>query len=101
MSDRSGPARLAVHIDRLVLEGVDLNRDDRDQLDTGVREALGRSLTGGLDLVLLAGEFSSLVAPAVPLGVRDDPRRLGQSIGHAVGLALRDPSGARPDGSRT
>ena len=75
-----------VHVERLILEGVDVPRAQRPLLQAAVEAELGRLLTAeGLGSELMAGGALPRVSGGdVQLTGEGDPTRLGQRIGRAV-----------------
>ena len=75
-----------VHIERLVLDGIDLPRYDRAALKASVSAELARLLAdGGLSSSLRAGgAVPSLPAGGIQLAAQSEPTHLGQQIARAV-----------------
>jgi hypothetical protein len=71
-----------VHIERLVLDGIDLPWRDRAALKASVSAELGRLLAdGGLRA---SGAVPSLPAGGIQLAAQSEPTHLGQQIARAV-----------------
>jgi len=75
-----------LHIERLILEGVDLAPGQRPGLQAAVESELTRLLTeGGLAPQLTAGgALPRVTSPAIQLGHGDAPTTLGRQIAGAV-----------------
>jgi hypothetical protein len=75
-----------VHIERLILDGIDLPRRDRAALKASVSAELGRLLAdGGLSPAVRAGgAVRSLPAGGIQLAAQSEPTHLGQQIARAV-----------------
>lgn len=79
-----------MHIDRLVLDGLDLGRRDGEH----VRAAMARELTrllaaGGMPHALARGGAQrSVPAPAIRLGLQPAPARVGREIARSVHRGL-------------
>jgi hypothetical protein len=83
---------LHLHIERVVLDGIDLDPADRPALQAALAAELGRCLAqaGGLGPALAAGGAQpALRAPGFQLAPATGPARLGRQIARAVhgGLA--------------
>lgn len=75
-----------LHIERLVLEGIDLGPTERPLLQAALEAELGRLLAqGGLGADLAGGgAVPSVRATGFEMGGDKDPTRLGQQIAGAV-----------------
>ena len=76
---------IGLHIERLVIEGVEMTPVERTVFAESLRHELTRLLQGGLDTRLRTGLATPSIAaaPAV-LGAPFDARRAGVSVAHAV-----------------
>jgi hypothetical protein len=81
-----GKANIAVHIERLVLDGVDLHARNGDLLGATVEAELARMLAeGGLQGELMAGGATYRVAGGtISLPATGDPATWGRHIAGAV-----------------
>ena len=75
-----------VHVERLVLDGIDLPQRDRAALKASVSAELAHLLAdGGLSPALRAGgAVPSLPAGGIQLAAQSGPTHLGQQIARAV-----------------
>jgi hypothetical protein len=74
-----------LHIEQLVLRGVELTPSQRQQLQAGLEAALTQQLTqGGLAPELLRSANPVVAAQAMPWRSGQDAAQLGQSIARAV-----------------
>lgn len=75
-----------LHIERLVLEGINLAPHEHGLLQAAVEAELGRLLSaGGVSQELAGGvALPSLRAGNIQLGNRTGPAQLGQQIAQAV-----------------
>ncbi len=75
-----------LHIERLILDGVDIGPNQRHLLHASVQSELCRLLTeGGVAPQLTAGGAQPLVtSPAIQLGSGHGPTELGRQIAGAV-----------------
>jgi hypothetical protein len=83
--------KIAVRIDRLVLDGLPVTPADGQQIRRAVRAELGRLLTigGPQRLSAAAGAVPALAAPTLQLAGGESPKVLGTRIAHAVHDALQ------------
>lgn len=93
-------ARVHVHVERLVLEGLDLPAGGGRAVADAVREEIARLLRrDGLGPEAAGGAVPSAAARAVR--VTSDPFDLGTAVGRSVHGAIRDGAGmAGPAGER-
>jgi hypothetical protein len=91
-------ARIHLHIERLVLEGLDLPPGGSRAVADAVREEIAR-LVGerGLGPDVEAGGAAPS-APARPVGATSDPVALGTAVGRSVHGALHGGPGGGPGG---
>ena len=77
---------ITLHIERLIVEGLDLPQRQRGVLQTALEAELGRLLAQGEIGTHLAqgGAVPRLAAPAIQLRANTDPTVLGTSIAQAV-----------------
>jgi len=77
---------ITLHIERLIVEGLDLPQRQRGVLQTALEAELGRLLAQGEIGTHLAqgGAVPRLAAPAIQLPAHADPTVLGASIAQAV-----------------
>ena len=77
---------ITLHIERLVLEGIALDRTQREQLRAAVEAELTRLLTGdGLSGGLAqGGAVPNVPAAPIQLAADNDPGALGQQIAQSV-----------------
>jgi hypothetical protein len=75
-----------LHIDRLVLDGIDVGPADRPRLQAAVEQELARLIgAGGLSPELAGGvAVPSVRAPQIALAPDAKPAQLGTSIAGAV-----------------
>ena len=75
-----------LHIDRLVLDGVNVRAADRPRLQTAIESELARLIaTGGIAPELANGvAVPSVRAPQIALPQKNDATQLGTSIAGAV-----------------
>jgi len=84
-----------LHIDRLVLDGLDLDHHQRPLLQAAVQAELGRLLTaGGLsNEITNAGAIPRVAGNAIEVqqqhGPRDTGRRIAASVYGAIGTPLQ------------
>jgi hypothetical protein len=80
-----------LHIDRLVLEGLDISPAQRLVLQAALEAELSRLMTtGGLPPGLLSGgSIPSVSAPSIQIGRQNNPAQLGQQIARSVYGGLR------------
>jgi hypothetical protein len=80
-----------LHIDRLILDGIDLPAGKRPELQTVLEAELSRLLARH-DMppsLRQGGAVPALTAPAFPLGPEGDTVHLGRQIARSVYGALR------------
>jgi hypothetical protein len=84
-----------VHIDRLVLNGIDLPRRARPAFTAALQQELGHLLAeGGLSPELQGGiALPRIAAPAVAFGPAASPSDMGRQIARAVYAQIGAPSG--------
>ena len=77
---------ITLHIERLIVEGLDLPQRQRGALQAALEAELGRLLAQGEIGTHLAqgGAVPRLAAPAIQLPTNTDPTVLGTSIAQAV-----------------
>jgi hypothetical protein len=88
---------IRVHIERLVLDGLDVSASEGEQVQAGAQSELARLLeTGGLAPELMAGTNLAAV-PAGNLGVgrEQNGRLLGRQIAHSVYEGIGTTGGKR------
>lgn len=75
-----------LHIERLVLDGLDITPDQRPVLQAAVETELARLLTSGgvSDALHAGGVFDSSNAAGLQLNNDGSPARLGEQIAGAV-----------------
>ena len=75
-----------LHIERLILDGVNIPPNQRDLLQASVETELTRLFTtGGLSPSLAGGiALPSVAANSIPLTGNNDPVQLGQHIAQSV-----------------
>ena len=77
--------KIDLHIERLVLDGVDTAPGQRDLLRAAVETELTRLLLeGGLAYRPNGGALPGIVGPAIQIHVGNDPLQLGRQIAGAV-----------------
>lgn len=76
--------RIDLHIDRLVLDGIDLDHAQRPHLQAAVEAELGRLLAeGGLGALAAGGAVPSVKAGGFEIS-GEGPAQLGKQIAGAV-----------------
>lgn len=81
-----------LHIERLVVDGVDLGPGGGRRLQAAVEAELTRLVThGGLGQPVLGAAVPSLAVSAIPLDA--NPSRLGAHVARAVYDGLKSPGG--------
>ena len=74
-----------LHIDRLVLEGIDLDHAQRPALQAAVEAELGRLLAaGGVGALAAGGAVPSVRAEGFQMSGDGSPAQLGRQIAGAV-----------------
>ena len=75
-----------LHIERLILDGVGIDPQQRHSLQSAVEQELAQLLTtGGLASALTGGGAVPRVAgPSIQLGGVNSPGELGSQIAHSV-----------------
>ncbi len=74
-----------LHIDRLVLDGIDLDHAGRPVLQAAVEAELSRLLAaGGLGALAAGGAVPSVRAEGIQLSGDGNPAQLGRQIAGAV-----------------
>jgi hypothetical protein len=84
MTSSASPANIQLNIDRLVLDGVNLNPRERQQLQSSIEAELGRLLG---EQGLHAGLVQGLAVPkltAAPVQMSAAPEQLGRQIAASV-----------------
>ena len=83
---RHGALNIALHIERLVLEGISLTHRQQSLLQGAVEAELGRLLSGnGLAVDLNSdAAVAGIEAGDIQLSHENDPVRLGQQVAWAV-----------------
>jgi hypothetical protein len=77
--------KVNLHIDRLVLEGIDLDHAQRPLLQAAVEAELGRLLAeGGAGNLATGGAVPSVRAEGFEMGADGGPARLGTQIAQSV-----------------
>jgi hypothetical protein len=77
--------RIDLHIDRLVLEGIELNHAQRPHLQAAVEAELGRLLAErGLGALAAGGAAPSVKAGGFEMSGDGSPAQLGRQIAGAV-----------------
>jgi hypothetical protein len=77
--------KVNLHIDRLVLEGIDLDHAQRPHLRAAVEAELGRLLAeGGVGNLAAGGAVPSVRAEGFEIGADGGPGRLGAQIAQSV-----------------
>jgi hypothetical protein len=74
---------IRVHIERLVLEGLPISRNDGPAVQAAVEGELARLLAGNTPS-LSGGATPRVSAPAVALGGNDSPAQVGRQIARSV-----------------
>jgi hypothetical protein len=82
--------RIVVHVERLVLEGLPLERRDGEVVRAAVTRELTRLLGTGVPPQALAtgGSLPSVSAPPIQLGAAAAPARVGREIARSVHRGL-------------
>lgn len=77
---------LNLHIERLILEGINIEPHQRPLLQEALQTELTRLLTtGGLSQDFAGGlAVPRISAPSIPLAADNQPVRLGQQIARSV-----------------
>ncbi len=77
---------IAVHIDRLVLDGLLVSHRQGLSVKAAVEEELGRLLTSGepSSALLAGGALASLKVGSIRLSDESNPMQLGEQIARAV-----------------
>ncbi|WP_437674835.1 hypothetical protein [Sorangium sp. So ce131] len=90
--------RLNVHIEQLVVEGLDMEGQEPHRLRAALQQELARLLaSGGLEAgIPEARSLSSVTGPELRLGRDDGARRWGRQIAAAVYASLGSPA---PEGA--
>jgi hypothetical protein len=73
-----------LHIDRLVLDGIDLDPAQRPILQAAMEAELGRLLSSGVGALALGGAVPSLRADGFQMSGERNPAQLGQQIARSV-----------------
>ena len=82
--------KIDLHIDRLVLDGIDLDHAQRPHLQAAVEAELGRLLAeGGLGALAGGGVVHSLKAGGFEISSDGNPAQLGRQIAGAVYGGIR------------
>ncbi|MEP7012874.1 MAG: hypothetical protein ABJC13_21335 [Acidobacteriota bacterium] len=77
--------KVNLHIDRLVLEGIDLDHAQRPLLQAAVEAELGRLIgEGGIGSLASGGAVPSVRAAGFEIGADGSPSRLGHQIAQSV-----------------
>jgi hypothetical protein len=77
--------RIDLHIDRLVLDGIDLDHAQRPLLQAAVEAELGRLLAeGGLGALAAGGAVPSVKAGGFEMSGEGSPAQLGKQIAGSV-----------------
>ena len=71
-----------LHIERLILDGIDLGPAQRQQLRAAVQQELVRLLGAGTPLTQLGGAVPSISSPAIEL--QKNPKEFGKQIAGSV-----------------
>jgi hypothetical protein len=82
--------KINIQIERLVLDRVPIERQQRHLVKAAVEAELSRLLgaNGLADNLMSGGAVSSLSAPTIQLGKDNSPIKLGQQIGRAINGGL-------------
>lgn len=77
---------ITIHIERLILDGVDISHADRPALQAAIESELARLLADGAaaDGFRAGGAVPVLRAPAIDLVRGSTPARMGEQIAGAV-----------------
>jgi hypothetical protein len=77
---------IELHIESLVIEGLEISHAQRAVLQAALEAELSRLITSsGLPAGLQSGEsVPSLTAPRIQAGRQNDPAQLGQQIAQSV-----------------
>ncbi len=83
--------RIELHIESLVLDGVEIARGQERRLQTAVVEELTRLLgaTGSAEHLVARGDAELLRATPLRLDARVDASTLGTQMASSIGSALR------------
>jgi hypothetical protein len=74
-----------LHIERLVLEGIDVEPTQRPALQAALEAELGRLIAeGGVGGLAMGGAVPSVKAEGFQMGVDGNPRQLGRQIAGSV-----------------
>jgi hypothetical protein len=75
-----------LHIERLILEGLDTNPAQRRVLKSAIESELGQLLTtaGVSPEIRDAGALARIETPSIQLGRADEPSKLGTQIAGAI-----------------
>lgn len=86
--------KVNIHIERLILDGLEMTGPERRQLDIALRDELARLLaSGGLESGAGAA-LSSVEGPEIRIGPRTGAQQWGQQIASAVHASLAGPRSA-------
>jgi hypothetical protein len=88
---------IRVHIERLILDGLDVSSFEGEQVQAGAQGELARLLeTGGLAPELLAGTNFAAVPPGnFTVGREHNGNLLGRQIAHSVYEGIGNTGGKR------
>ncbi|MDB5034126.1 MAG: hypothetical protein JWQ98_1367 [Chlorobi bacterium] len=76
---------ITIHIERLILDGIDINHADRPALQAAIETELARLMAdGGIEGLRSGGATPVLRAPAIDLVRGSTPARMGEQIAGAV-----------------
>ena len=86
-----------LHIDRLVLDGIEIGPADRPRLQAAIEQELARLIgAGGISPELAGGvALPSVSAPQIALAPDAKPAQLGASIAGAVYGGVGLPTGGK------
>jgi hypothetical protein len=90
--DMTKMVRMSIHIERLVLDGLPVDRSDGPAVKEAVEEELKRLLAGGyLEQELLCrGSFSSVKTNDIYIAGKMHPQTIGEQVARAIYGGLRD-----------
>jgi hypothetical protein len=86
---------ITIHIDRLVLDGLPLERSAGSMVQAGLEKELARLLVeqGLQSGWKQGGAVAALSAPSIALGTSAKPLEMGEAVGQAIHHAMNGQSG--------
>jgi len=90
--DMTKMVRMSIHIERLILDGLPVDRSDGPAVKAAVAEELKRLLAGGYlgQELLCGGSFSSVKANDIYIAGKIHPQTIGEQVARAIYGGLRD-----------